>query len=186
MQRDIHKEIIERCKQGDRKAQYQLYGLYSHAMYNICRRMMADDDEAKDLLQDAFVEAFLKIRKLNDIGFFSAWMKRITVNKCLNALRKKKLFTLSLDDGLDVAEEDEIGDQDLIQSEAKSVLAAVERLAPGSRAVLNLYLFEGYDHKEIADILNISESASKSQYCKAKAKIREILDTQKGQQYGTG
>lgn len=147
---------------------------------------MADDDEAKDLLQDAFVEAFLKIKKLNDIDFFSAWMKRITVNKCLNALRKKKLFVLSLDDGLDVAEEDEGSDQDLIQAEAKNVLRAVEQLAPGSRAVLNMYLFEGYDHKEIADILNISESASKSQYCKAKAKIREILDKQKGQQYGTG
>lgn len=185
MQREIHKEIIEKCQSGDRKAQYQLYSLYSNAMYNICRRMMVDEDEAKDLLQESFVEAFIQFKKLKDISFFSAWIKRITINKCLNAMRKKKLFALSLDEEVEVAEEIE-NDADLIQMEAKQVLEAIEKLAPGHRAVLNLYLFEGYDHKEIGQILNITESASKSQFSKAKARVRNILEEQKGQSYGTG
>ncbi|WP_158233466.1 RNA polymerase sigma factor [Reichenbachiella sp. 5M10] len=187
MQRDIHKEIILRCQEGDRKAQSELYHLYAKAMYNICRRMVADDDEAKDILQDAFVDAFIQIKKLKDINFFSAWIKRITINKCLNAMRKRKIFALSLDEGEEVQEYvDAVSDQDLVQTEAAKIMQAIEHLAPGSRAVLNLFLFEGYDHKEIAQILNITEGASKSQYSKAKQKIRHIINLQNTTSYGNG
>ncbi|MBU2914791.1 RNA polymerase sigma factor [Reichenbachiella agariperforans] len=187
MQRDIHKEVIAKCQQGDRAAQYELYRLYSHAMYNICRRMIPDDDDAKDLLQEVFIEVFGQIKKLNGINFFSAWIKRVTINKCLNALRKKRLFVMSLDEGIDPPEEVlETYDQDVMAHDVKSILHAAENLAPGARTVFNLYLFDGYDHQEIADILQISVSASKSQYCKAKAKIRNILMSAKDQKYGTG
>lgn len=140
--------------------------------------MMGDDDEARDMLQEAFIEVFTKLDTLKNINTFSAWIKRITINKCINALKKKRIFMSSLDDGLDVRSEyDDKDDDFIIQHEAKKVMSAIEQISEGCRTVLNLYLFEGYDHKEIAGILSISESASKSQYCKAKIKIKKVLET---------
>ena len=143
------------------------------AMYNISRRMMGDEDDAKDVLQDSFIHAFTKIKGLRNIDTFSAWLKRIVINHCLNALKKKNIFTRDIDAIGDYPEMDE--DRDDHQYEVNKVLDAIDRISEGCRTVLNLYLFEGYDHKEISQILNISESASKSQYSKARAKVRKII-----------
>ena len=97
-------------------------------------------------------------------------MKRITINKCINALKKKRIFSVSLDEQVDVAEESQSIDKEIIGKEAKQVMQAIGQISEGCRTVLNLYLFEGYDHKEVSQILGISESASKSQYSKAKRK----------------
>jgi RNA polymerase sigma-70 factor (ECF subfamily) len=183
-QYDIHKEVVQQCQTGSRVAQNKLYQLYNGAMYNICKRMMGDDQEAKDLLQDAFVEAFTKIGTLKELNTFSAWMKRITINKCLNALKKRKIFSVPLDQVEDVPEDESMIDRDIIGFEADRVMKAVSQISEGCRTVLNLYLFEGYDHKEISQILSISESASKSQYCKAKQKIRDLLVNNKIAGYG--
>ncbi len=159
---------------GDQGAQFELYNLYSAAMYNICRRMMGDEEEAKDVLQDSFVDAFSKLPSLREISTFSLWIKRIVTNNCINALRKKRLMTTELNESHDgVMEEDD--DFEYTHFKAERIMGAVDQLPDGCRTVLNLYLFEGYDHKEIGQILSISESASKAQYCKAKARIRNRL-----------
>jgi len=184
IQYDIHNKLILQCKAGDRVAQNELYKRYAGAMYNICRRMMNDEDEARDLLQDAFVEAFMKIHSLKELSTFSAWIKRITVNKCINAIKKKRIFAISIDENVDPADENEWIDQEIIGHEAQAIMKALEQISDGCRTVFNLYLFEGYDHKEISQIMGISESASKSQYSKAKQKIRDLLKTKKFQGYG--
>jgi len=174
----LHLYLIKQSKAGDRQAQAELYKLYAAAMYNICRRMLGDEDDAKDVLQDAFVDAFLKLHSLKEEAMFTAWIKRIVVNKCINALKKKQalepLDTLGDWSG-ELAEPDNHEAQDYAAYEAKKVLKAIDKISDGCKVVLNLYLFEGYDHKEIAQILNITESGSKAQYSKAKKKIRQLL-----------
>ena len=171
----IHNYLVQRSQKGDRRAQNELYKLYAQAMYNICRRMMGDEEEARDVMQDAFVSAFSTIKSLKTEHTFSAWIKRIVVNHCLNALKKKRLMTISMDGTEDYGEE-EADDCDYSKYEAKRILTAIDQISEGCRTVLNLYLFDGYDHREIAEILGISESASKAQYSKAKSKIRKILE----------
>lgn len=170
----IHKELIERCQRNDREAQSKLYGLYARAMYNICRRMMGDDEEAQDLLQESFIDAFQKLPSLRDTSFFSSWIKRIVINHCINAIRKKRLLTTVLEDEFDQMEE--VEDFSYQEYRAQEIMGAIEQLPEGCRTVLNLYLFEGYDHKEIGHILSITESASKAQYSKARARVRKLLE----------
>lgn len=173
-QQTIHKYLINRSQEGDRKAQSELYKLYAGAMYNICRRMIGDEDDAKDVLQDAFVTVFTNIKKLKEEATFSAWVKRIVVNQCINTLKKKQLLTSSLEDEHESIKQDD-ENEGFSKHSMSEVMAAIDRISEGCRTVLNLYLFEGYDHKEIAQILSISESASKAQYCKAKSKIRNLI-----------
>lgn len=160
-----------------------LYGLYSKAMYNICRRMMGDEEEAKDLLQESFIDAFQKLPSLREVNTFSSWIKRIVINNCINAIRKKKLDTAQLEEGHDYIEEKE-DDFEYTNYQASQIMGCIDQLPEGCRVVLGLYLFEGYDHKEIGEILGVSESASKAQYCKAKARIRKILAEERGQNAG--
>ena len=180
-QQTIHKYLIERCKEGDRQAQNELYKLYAGAMYNVCRRMMGDEDEARDVLQDAFVSAFSRMNSLKDVNLFSAWIKRIVVNHCLNSIRKRREYVVPLEENMDVIEEEEM--VNFNDYEVKKVMWAIDKLPEGARTVFSLYLFEGYDHKEIGEILGITESASKAQYSKAKSKIRVMFE-QKLEGYG--
>lgn len=175
-QLNIHHQLIRECQAGSRMAYEQLYKLYSEAMYNICRRMIRDEDEAKDLLQESFIDAFRKLPDLREVSTFSAWIKRIVVNHCINAIKKKKLITSELDENFDLVEETE-DDFEYQKFTTGKIMEAIGELPDGSRTVLNLYLFEGYDHKEIGQILGITESASKAQYSKAKAKIRKRLES---------
>ncbi len=174
-QQSIYKYLIQRCKKGDRKAQNELYKLFAAAMYNVCRRMMGDEDDAKDVLQDTFIDAFTKLDSLQNELIFPAWLKKIAVNNCINAIRKKKHELSDIDEHGDVAEIVE-NDVDYTNYKAEKILKAMDQISEGCRVVANLYLFEGYDHKEISQILSISESASKAQYSKAKSKIRKILN----------
>ena len=141
--------------------------------------MIGDDEEAKDVLQDSFIDAFTKIHTLEHEITFSAWLKRIVVNKCINALRKNKNHFSSLEDnpGLHVIPDEEVYDDSITKKGAREIMNALDRISEGCKTVFNLYLFEGYDHKEIGQILSISESASKAQYSKAKSKIRNLLET---------
>lgn len=137
--------------------------------------MMGDQEEAKDVLQEAFIHAFTQLNKLQSESAFPAWIKRVVVNHCLNALKKKSVIFIS-EEGL--PDDPDNGNDDFLeQKEIKldKVMAAVDKLSEGCKTVLNLYAFEGYDHSEIAHILNITESASKSQYSKAKRRIRELI-----------
>jgi RNA polymerase sigma-70 factor (ECF subfamily) len=175
---DIHRDVIELCKQGDTRAQYKLYSLYCKAMYNICYRMTNHQEEAEDVLQEAFTYAFKRLDSFRFESSFGAWLKRIVVNTCINYLKKKKLDLVYTEDDYkyDVAPEEEEVDYGTIKMEVNRVMDALNQLSDGYRIIFSLYLLEGYDHREIAEIMNISESTSKSQFLRAKKKIKEILE----------
>lgn len=169
---DIHKTLVERCRTGDRKAQYELYRLYSRAMYNICLRIVNHVGEAEDVLQESFLQAFSKLGDLRTDDTFGAWLKRIVINRSVNTLKKRKLHLVEDVPDTEVVHQPEQEDYEL---DVKRVHAAINQLPDGYRLVLSLYLLEGYDHTEIAEILSISEGTSKSQYNRAKAKLKTIL-----------
>ena len=128
---------------------------------------------AEDVLQHAFVDVFRNLRSFKGESTIGAWIKRIVINNCLNHLKKRKLETVELDDGyMQIKEEERNTEVPLnVDHLHKSIL----QLPEGYRMVLNLYLLEGYDHSEISEILDISESTSKSQYSRAKRKLRELI-----------
>jgi len=172
-QKNLHDDVIERCLDGDQEAQRQLYNLYSKAMYNICYRMTNDADDAQDVLQEAFISAFNNLASYKGTASFGAWIKRIVVNKAINFIRSKKMNLVPIDE-VEPASEIEINDESLYL-DVQRIKSAVAKLPDGYRIVFSLYLLEGYDHKEIAGILGITESTSKSQYNRAKGKLRELL-----------
>ena len=172
----IHKDIIEACKKDDARAKNELYNLYSRAMFNICYRMTGNREDAEDMLQEAFTLAFMKIQSFRFESEFGAWLKRIVVNTCINNLKKRRL-QLSLFE--------EMSKFNLVQEETeepefdtRSIIKAMEQLPQGGRIIFSLYLLEGYDHQEIAQIMNITESTSKTQFMRAKQKVLEILKNQ--------
>jgi RNA polymerase sigma factor (sigma-70 family) len=173
---DIHREIIELSKTGNQKAQYQLYRLYSKAMFNICHRMLNNREEAEDLLQDSFCDAFMKLGMFRYESSFGAWLKRIVINKCINWIQKKKIklvFPEELDESVHKTETEV--DYEDINMEVMRIHQAIGQLPDGYRIIFSLYAIEGYDHTEISEITGISESTSKSQYLRAKERIKEIL-----------
>jgi RNA polymerase sigma-70 factor (ECF subfamily) len=137
--------------------------------------MMNNQPESEDILQEAFTEAFINLDTFRYESSFGAWLKRIVVNRCINHMKKRKVDLYLTDNlkGNDYYEEEE-SERDY-KLEVTRVQKAVELLPDGYRVILTLYLFEGYDHLEIAQILNISESTSKSQYLRAKKKVLDIL-----------
>jgi RNA polymerase sigma-70 factor (ECF subfamily) len=162
---------------GDRKAQFELYRLYSQAMYNICLRMVNDDLDAEDLLQQSFVDVFTKMDSFRYESSIGAWIKRIVVNNCINFLKKRRLQIQSLDDSFhQVADDFPIDNYNI---NVKAINEAIRQLPDGYRVVFSLYLFEGYDHQEIGQILDITEATSKSQFSRAKKKLRDLLEGQK-------
>lgn len=169
-----HADIIDRCVQGDQKAYYEIYKLYSKAMFNICYRIVGTQEIAEDVLQEAFVSAFQNIKNYQGKASFGAWLKRIVVNRAISHLRKQQLDMVELDDRMELKDEGNMDDIGLVMNVDK-IREAIQKLPNGFRAVFSLYLLEGYDHKEISEILGISESTSKSQYNRAKKKLREIL-----------
>ncbi|MCF6171517.1 MAG: RNA polymerase sigma factor [Bacteroidales bacterium] len=175
MQLDIHKDIIEQSKRGHARAQYELYNLYAKAMLNTCYRMMNNRETAEDMLQESFSEAFRKLDTFRYESTFGAWLKRIVVNKCINEIKRKKADLQFFEDmspfGKTPSE-----DEKTVEMDVKSIKQAMHQLPNGSRMIFSLYLLEGYDHREIAQILDVSESNSKSQYMRAKRKIKKILE----------
>lgn len=169
-----HIEIIEACKMGDRQAQHRLYKLYSQAMYNICIRMLGDRSLAEDALQEAFISAFRKLHTFEGRASFGAWLKRIVINKCLSHLKKQKIEFESLEDQSvePVYEENHVSEPVI---DPVIIHQAIKELPEGCRVVFTLYLLEGYDHKEISQILDISVSTAKSQYHRAKKLLRQKL-----------
>jgi RNA polymerase sigma factor (sigma-70 family) len=177
---NIHQEYIDRCRKGDRKAQFEIYRLYFKSMYNTSLRIVKDPQEAEDIMQESFLSAFIKINTYSGKVSFGSWLKKIVVNSSLDALKKKRLFTEELDEELaeQVAQEAE-NDADYKDIRIEDIMEAVNELPDGYRVVLSLKLFEGYDHDEIAEILEISNSSSRSQFTRAKQKLLSILKKKK-------
>lgn len=157
-------------------AQYTLYKQYAKAMYNVCLRIVNDEAEAADVLQEAFLKVFDHLSQFKGDATIGAWMKRIVINQAISHLKKKRLSLVPLDDQYDQAIAPEQEDWDLSNAQVARVQQQMEQLPEGYRLVLSLYLLEGYDHKEIAGILGITESTSKSQYNRAKKKLRALLE----------
>jgi len=172
---DIHREIIELSKEGNPRAQFQLYKLYSKAMFNICVRMSNSREEAEDLLQESFTDAFMKLTSFRYESSFGAWLKRIVINKCINVINKKKVDLVFPEHPVEPDAGDEEEEYSGIELDVQRIHHAVEKLPDGYRVIFSLYALEGYDHGEISQIMNISESTSKSQYLRAKQKIKELL-----------
>ncbi|MFC0185346.1 RNA polymerase sigma factor [Pseudarcicella hirudinis] len=171
---DKHLHLVEACRRGERKAQYEVYRLYSKAMFNVCMRILNHVGEAEDVLQEAFLDAFLKISDFRQTSTFGAWLKQIVVNRAINQLRQRKVELVDVADSGDFQDEDYV-DEDDIDMNVAAVRTAIQQLPDGFRTVLSLYLLEGYDHEEIADILEIAESTSRTQYIRAKKRLLEIL-----------
>lgn len=141
-------------------------------MYNVAHRILNNREDAEDILQEAFVECFRNIDSFRFESTFGAWLKKIIINKCINQLKKKKI-DLTLCETLPVTFYEEDEEEAIYDTE--KIFKGIEKLPDGYRVVLTLFLLEGYDHAEISQILEISESTSKSQYSRAKEKLRNIL-----------
>lgn len=148
-------------------------------MYNAALRIVADEDDAHDVLQESFVSAFQSLHHFEGRSTFGAWLKRIVVNKALSHLKNKKGIE-RWDEETDVADSHEEPCNGEADYQIEKIKQAMTKLADGFRTVLSLYLFEGYDHKEIALIMGITESTSKSQYLRAKNKLTGLLKTTNG------
>jgi RNA polymerase sigma-70 factor (ECF subfamily) len=175
-QTQIAENVVDRCKKGDVRAFRELYEAYAAAMYNICLRMTGNVSDAEDTLQEAFIQVHRNINKLERGTSLSAWIKRIVVNHCLNTLRKKKVYFEDVEE-VEVATEEGIDEAHFTWT-VTAVKSAIHDLPQGYRTVLNLYLFEDYSHREIAEMLGISESTVKTQYMRAKEKVRQIVKQQ--------
>jgi RNA polymerase sigma factor (sigma-70 family) len=171
---DKHASLVNDCRAGNRKAQFELYKLYASAMYNVALRIVNDDTEAEDVLQEAFLDAFNRIADFRQETTFGLWLKQIVINRSINYLRKRKAEFVGLDD-IEVVDEPST-DFEETQLKVDAIKAAVAELPDGYRVVLTLYLFEGYDHEEIAHILKITENTSRSQYMRAKRKLHSLLE----------
>ncbi len=170
---DKHYELVVACKRGDRQSQFKLYNLYAKAMYNTALRIVQDEAEAADVLQEAFIDAFNRLDSFRQESTFGLWMKQIVVNKSISTLRKRKLELRPLEAGDEVADEDQADDE--VELEVEAIKRAIDKLPDGYRLVLTLYLLEGYDHEEIAHILRISEATSRSQFLRGKRKLVDYL-----------
>jgi RNA polymerase sigma factor (sigma-70 family) len=171
---DKHAHLIDACKTGNRKSQFEIYKLYARAMYNVSLRIVNKEDDAEDILQEAFLDAFTRLDTFRGETTFGLWLKQIVINKSINQLRKRKAEFVSID-GVDIADVVDNTEEDL-QYKVNEIKEALTRLPDGYRVVLTLYLFEGYDHEEIAHILKISEATSRSQYMRAKLKLNGLLE----------
>ncbi len=170
-------DIIEKCKQNNRKAQLQLYNQYCDGMFVVAKRFVKDTLEAEDIVQEAFIKAFAKLHQYKAEVTFGAWLKRIVINKSIDLLKSKKQQMLELDEVhlkvVDSSYEDEwLVDDAITLDEVKD---AISKLSDKYKYVVMMFLVEGYDHQEIAEVLNISEVASRTQLSRGKAKLKELL-----------
>lgn len=173
MYNQSEQELIKRCLTGDQGAQKALYDTYSRTMYGICLRYSSNAEEAKDILQDGFVKVFTKLGQFSFSGSFEGWMKRIFVNTALEFYRVNKVHMYHSD--VDAAYEKPHHDFTLERITQKEILIVMNKMAPGYRAVLNLFIIEGYGHAEIAEMLGITEGTSKSQLSRARALLQQEL-----------
>lgn len=176
--------IIEGCKKQDGSSQKKLYQQFAGRMMVICMRYASSTQEAEDILQEGFIRIFKYIKDFRGEALISTWMTRIMVNTALNA-KRKKLYMLPMHDvenaGLHEAEEISLSSFHLSE-----LLSMVQALPEGCRVIFNMYAIEGYTHKEIAEMLNISEGTSKSQYARARQLLQKSLNREAETLYGRG
>jgi RNA polymerase sigma factor (sigma-70 family) len=180
MSKQIH-FLVSESKKGNQKAQMQLYDLHCDAMFVISCRYIKNNEEAKDVMQDGFLKAFLNLESYKEATNFSGWLKTIIINSCIDTLKKRKLETVSLDNyPIEISNDDDWSFDVNISKE--QILATIESLPIKYQLVIKLYLIEGYDHQEVSGILNIPIKTSRTQLRRAKLMLKDKLKTKK---YGT-
>lgn len=165
-------KLIRHCKNQDRKAQEQLYRLYAGKLFGLCLKYSDNHAQAEDSLQDGFLTIFAKISQYNNQGSFEGWMKRIVINTCLQKHRSQKLYEITNEENL-AEEEVEIDDESV---SLDYLLSLIQSLPDRYQQVFNLYVMEGFSHKEIAKMLNISEGTSKSNLSRARLSLKEKIE----------
>lgn len=179
---NVHQKLIDNCRKKDRKAQFEIYKLYYKNMYNISLRIVNDSQEAEDIIQESFLSAFENIDNYSGKVSFGAWLKRIVINRSLDAVKKNKADLLNIDEDTDIPDENfEEYENENIQLQAEEIHRCIKLLPEGYRVIISLYLLEGYDHEEISEIMNISASTSRSQYTRARHKLYSMLKDKKRQ-----
>jgi RNA polymerase sigma factor (sigma-70 family) len=166
-------DLISKCQNNDRKAQYDLYNKYSGKMYFVCLRYAEDNDQAQDILQDGFIKVFKNLDKFRGEGSFEGWLRRIMVNTSIEYIRRKIDIRSISDNHEETIETKEIGG--LHKLAVDDIYKLIQTLPTGYKSVFNLYEIEGYSHKEIAEMLGISEGTSKSQLSRAKQMLKKEL-----------
>ena len=172
----IQDELVERCKLGDARSFAELYHKYAKAMYNTSLRIVGHAGDAEDVLQESFSDAFRTLEDFHFRSTFGAWLKKIVVNKSINMLRRRKVGLIDIEKtNIGVLPEEETLDEKDIELKVEDIKRAVRLLPNGYRTVLTLYLFEGYDQEEIAEILKVSHTTVRTQYMRAKQKLLQYI-----------
>ena len=173
----LDQELAKKCIAGDRQAQERFYNQYKGRMMAVCVRYMSDKDLAADVFQEAFIKAFRLLPKWRGEGPLEAWLRKIIVSTALNELRKKKMISLEeVNDGFVLSPQFNSAIDHLSEQELLKLVAA---LPQGYRTVFNLYVMEGFDHKEIAALLGISDNTSRTQLLKARVMLQKrILESE--------
>lgn len=166
-------KLLERCKDGEPGAQFEVYKRYYKAMYNTSLRILKDSFEAEDVMQESFLVAFTKLGTFKGEVAFGAWLKKIVINRSLTQLKKNNRFDeVKLDV---IPEKEEEVNSDYAMTKAKDISQAINRLKDNYRVALTLNLIEGYDYEEVADIMNITYQNSRTTISRAKNKLRKLL-----------
>ncbi len=171
------RDLVHACVRNERWAQQALYEAYYSPLMAICLRYSNHDDEAMDLLHESFIKIFRSIGKYQPGTSLGAWMKRITVNTAIDYYRRNtRRRTENLEEAFDLR----VTDADAVSNYSeKEILAAVQQLTPAYRTVFNLFVIEGFSHREIAEQLDITESTSRSNLVKARLKLQDMLKDQR-------
>jgi RNA polymerase sigma-70 factor (ECF subfamily) len=176
---NIHQPLIDRCLKNDKEAQFGIYKLYYRSMYNTSLRIVNNGDDAEDIMQESFLTAFQKLENYKGEVSFGIWLKRIVVNRSLDYLRKRRVEFEEVRAELAIYEEEREDETEYTVEEVKN---AIFQLSDGYRTILSLLLLEGYDHEEVSEILGISNVTSRTQFCRAKQRLRELLIEKRKQQ----
>ena len=169
-----NKQLIKRCKKGDRRAQIRVYDLYCEAMYIVAYRYLGCEEDAKDAMQDGFLKAFTKLNLYNDNFSFGSWLKRIIINQCIDKLKRVELETIKLKDDNVAIIDDENWDVD-VSITKEMIVEAISKLSYKYQVVLKLYLIEGFDHQEVSEFLKIPLKTSRTHLRRGKLKLKELL-----------
>ncbi len=167
--------LIKDCLKGNPIAQRKLFEKFAPKMMSVCLRYMRDAQEAEDVLQDGFIKVFQKLNAYENTGSLEGWIRRIMVNTALDQIRRNSKFGYT-EDVMEVGYKIENNDFAVEGLMAQDLMKLINQLPEGYKVVFNMFAIEGYSHKEIADMLGITESTSKSQYSRARAYLREKLE----------
>lgn len=174
-------EIIEGCIRGDRKWQQKLYETFYGKMLGVCLRYTKDREDALDVLQDGFVKVFTSIKTYGNTGSIEGWIRRIMINTAIDFFRRNKKMNVFANseyvehNGEEIKDSDSEDEEKFQNISPNEIMEAVQQLTPQYRTVFNMYVVDGFTHKEIAEQLGISEGTSKSNFAKARKKLKHFL-----------